>query len=167
MTNEEMKQKFDELYNYMATSNNVTYMRVFGNVHKEMMDWFIANKPELAQEWIEKLCSIKWNNYLTAKEAEKIVASMNPKAPWSRDAWKQAMDSLGFVVEEEPYYNSCALWVVMNMVYSDSANSIASIIGVPLAEVSEEQMIKAVQALSVDKLCDADGRFNVRSYFGL
>lgn len=162
-----MKQKFDELYNYMASSNKVEYMRAFGIVQHEMMDWMIANKPELAQEWIEKLCAIKWDNYLTTKEAEKIVASMNPKAPWARDVWKQAMDSLGFAKEEEPCYNSCALWVVMNMVYSDSANSIAAIIGHPLADIPAEQMIKAVHALAVDKLKDADKRFSVRSYFGL
>ena len=74
MTTDEMKKKFWELYPYMATSENVAYMRAFGNVHKEMMDWMIANKPDLAQEWIEKLCSIKWKNYLTQKEAEKIVS---------------------------------------------------------------------------------------------
>ena len=45
MTSEEMKKKFWELYQYMATSENVAYMRAFGNVHKEMMDWMIANKP--------------------------------------------------------------------------------------------------------------------------
>lgn len=60
MTADEMKKKFTELYQFMASSENVAFMRVFGNVHKEMMDWFIANKPEIAEEWICKLESIKW-----------------------------------------------------------------------------------------------------------
>ena len=167
MTAEEMKNQFNQLYQLMATSNNVAYMRAFGNVHKEMMEWFIANKPELAQEWLDKLESIRWRNYLTQKEAEKIVNSMSPKAPWSRDAWKQAMDSFGLTIEEVPYYNSCALWVVMNMVYSDSANSIAKIMGMPLNDVPAEQMVKAVYSLALDKLKDEDMVFNIRAYFGL
>ena len=79
----------------MAMSHDVENMRTFGNVHKEMMEWMIQNKPDLAQEWIGKLESIKWCNYLTPKEAEKIVSEMVPKAPWSREAWKNAMQSLG------------------------------------------------------------------------
>ena len=167
MNQEQMKEKFDSLYNYMASSTNVAYMHTFGNVHKEMMAWMIQNKPDLAQEWIEKLCSIKWRNYVTQKEAEKIVSEMNPKAPWSRDAWKQTMESLDLALEEEPYYNSCALWVVMNMIYSDSSKSIASIIGKTLQEIPTEQMVNAVHSLALDKLKDADSRFNIRKYFNL
>lgn len=162
-----MKKKFNELYQIMATSENVDFMRVFGNVHKEMMNWFIANKPEAAEEWLCKLESIKWHNYLTPKEAEKIVAAMKPTAPWSRDAWKTTLDKMGIVTSEEPYYNSCALWTTMNMIYSDSAQSIADIIGKPLAEIPAEQMVKAVHSLAIDKLKDADHRFHIRSYFGL
>ena len=62
MTQEEMKKEFHALYNKMANSNEVAYMHVFGQVHKEMMEWFIQNKPELAQEWLDKLESIKWKN---------------------------------------------------------------------------------------------------------
>lgn len=167
MTADEMKKKFTELYQFMASSENVAFMRVFGNVHKEMMDWFIANKPEIAEEWICKLESIKWHNYLTTKEAEKIVAAMKPTAPWAREVWKSALDKMGIVTQEEPYYNSCALWVTMNMIYSDSAQSIADIMGKPLADVSAEQMVKAVHALALDKLKDVDHHFNIRSYFGL
>lgn len=166
-TPEQMKEQFNELYTLMANSNNVEFMRTFGNVHKEMMNWFINNKPEAAEEWLCKLESIKWHNYLTPKEAERIVAAMKPEAPWKRDVWKQTMDSLGIVTEEAPYYNSCALWTTMNMVYSDSAHSIADIIGKPLAEIPAEQMVKAVHSLAIDKLKDVDHRFNIRTYFGL
>ena len=167
MTQEELRNKFDDLYKMMASSTNVEFMRTFGNVHKEMMDWMIQNKPDLAAEWVEKLCSIKWRNYLTQKEAEKIVTSMKPEAPWKRDAWKQAMESMEIMTEEEPYYNSCALWAVMNMVYSDSSKSIAAIIGTPLNEIPAEQIVDAVHSLALDKLKDQDQRFNVRKYFGL
>ena len=167
LTQQELREKYAMLYEYMATSQKTEYMKAFGHVMNEMMEWIIANKPELAQEWIEKLCSIKWNNYLTQKEADAIVAKMNPKAPWSRDAWKRALEDMGIPTEEEPYYNSCALWVVMNMVYSDSANTIAKLMEVPLQEIPQQQMVKAVHAFAIDKLIDEDGVFSVRRYFGL
>ena len=160
MTPEEMKKKFWELYQYMATSENVAYMRAFGNVHKEMMEWMIANKPDLAQEWIEKLCSIKWKNYLTQKEAEKIVSDMEPKAPWSREQWKQAMTQHDFELEHAPCYNSCALWATMNMIMSDSSDTLSKY-------VDDANLFKAVHDLAVDKLKDKDGVFNIRSYFGV
>ena len=162
-----MKEKYIELYNYMANSQNTAYMKVFGHTMTEMMDWFIVNKPDIAEEWLCKLESIKWNNYLTPKEADKIVSSMNPKAVWSKEVWKQAMDNLGIATEETPCYNSCSLWVLMNAVYSDSSHTIADIMGKPLAEIPAEKMIRAVHALSIDKLKDADKHFNIRSYFGI
>lgn len=155
------------LYDYMATSRKPKYMKVFGSVMNDMMGWFIANKPEMANDYVERLCAIKWKNYLTTGEAEQIVSKMVPKAPWSRDVWRSNIVSLGLEEEEEPYYNSCALWVAMNMVYSDSAHSIAKIMGMTLGEVSDEDMINAVHALALDKLKDVDGVFDIRAYFGL
>ena len=163
-----MKEKYVRLYNYMAASDNTEYMKAFGDTMKEMMDWMIANKPEEAQEWIDKLCAIKWNNYLTPREAESIVANMNPKAPWAMPVWRQAMNNLGITTEVEPSYNSCALWVVMNMVYSDHAETLATKVwGKPLAEIPAETIVKTVYALAIDKLLDKDRVFNVRKYFGV
>ena len=160
MTQEEMKKEFSALYNMMASSQEVAFMRTFGNVHKEMMDWFIANKPEVAQEWIEKLESIRWKNYLTPKEAEKIVAGMTPKAPWSREQWKQAMEQSGFDLECEPYYNRCALWVTMNMLMSDSSETMSKY-------VDSANLFNLVHDLAVDKLMDKDKVFNIRRYFNV
>ena len=166
MSANEMREKYAMLYDYMANSNKTKYMKAFGNVMNDMMDWMIANKPDLAMDEIEKLESIKWNNYLTTNEAEEIVANMIPKAPWSREVWSQAMDSLGFPKEEEPYYNSCALWTTMNMIYSDSAHTIASIMGkTAIEEVPKEAMVKAAYGLAIDKLKDQDGVFEIRQYF--
>ena len=168
MNQEEMRKEFMELYDMMAMSHDVRNMETFGNVHKEMMEWMIQNKPDLAQEWIGKLESIKWCNYLTPKEAEKIVSEMVPRAPWSREVWKNAMQSLGLPMEEEPYYNSCALWVVMNQVYTDHAQTIAdNILKKPLAEIPADQLVPGIRALALDLLKDKDKNYCVRSYFGL
>ena len=160
MTQEEMKKEFDALYNMMASSNNIEFMRTFGQVHKEMFEWFLANKPELAQEFLDKLESIRWKNYLTQKEAEKIVSKMEPKAPWTREQWKAAMEQYGYELEKEPCFNRCALFVTMNMIMSDSSETLAKY-------VESDKLFKSVHDLAVDKLTDKDGVFNIRHYFGL
>ena len=160
MNQEEMRNEFYSLYDMMANSNKVENMHTFGQVHKEMMEWFIANKPELAQEWLEKLQSIKWKNYLTPKEAQKIVDGMNPSAPWSRDQWRAAMKEHGFELDKEPYYNRCALWTTMNMIMSDSGNTLKKY-------VDDANLFKAVYDLAIDKLEDKDSVFNIRHYFSL
>ena len=159
-----MKQEFLELYDMMANQHDVKYMRVFGDVHKEMMDWFIANKPELAQEWLDKLEAIKWHQYLTPKEAEKIVAGMDPAGPWSRDTWKKAMESFGLPMEDAPYYNSCAIWVEMNKIYSDFGAEIAALIGKPLSP-TDKDIISACYRLALKNLRDKDGVYEIRKYF--
>ena len=92
---------------------------------------------------------------------------MNPKAPWNRDQWKSAMDSLGLAKEYEPYYNSCALWVTMNKVYTNSSETISRIMGVGLDEVPQDKMIKAVYNLALDDLCDMDSKVSIRHVYGL
>ena len=160
MTPDEMRKEFLALYNMMANSTNVNFMHIFGQVHKEMMEWMIANKPDAAKEWLDKLNSIRWNNYLTPKEAEKIVSEMKPSAPWSREKWQDAMTQHGYKMEEEPYYNSYALWVTMDMIMSDSSETIEKYVG-------NDKLFNAVHDLAVDKLCDEDKKFSIRHYFSL
>jgi hypothetical protein len=160
MTAEEMRQEFYALYNMMANSDKVENMHTFGNVQKEMFEWFVANKPELAQEWLWKLSSIKWKNYLTPKEADKIVADMNPKAPWGRDQWRATMEQHGYDLEHEPCYNQYALFVTMEMIMSDSQETLKKY-------VADDKLFDAVYELAVDKLTDKDMNFNIRHYFGL
>ena len=160
MTAEEMRNEFNSLYNLMANSNKVEFMHIFGMVHKQMFDWFLTNNPELAMQWLEKLEAIKWKQYLSPKEAEEIVSRMEPKAPWSREQWKQAMEQHGFELEKEPCYNKCALWAVMNMEMSDSSQTLSKYIG-------GDELFNAVHDLAVDKLTDKDGNFNVRKHWNL
>lgn len=165
MDTKELKEKYHSLYEYMAVSNEPKYMMMFGSVMNEMMDWMIDNKPEAASEWIDKLCSIKWKNYLTRKEAEKIVSEMVPKAPWNYATWETTMESMGMETEEPPCYNSYALWVTMNMIHSDDGESIAEIKGVPLAQIPAEQLVRIIHRLAMNKLKDKDGVFCIRRYF--
>ena len=160
MNASELKSAYNDLYGYMANSKDPANMHAFGKVMTEMYNWYADNKPDAANEWLEKLSAIRWKNYLTPKEAEKIVAEMDPKAPWSRDQWRQAMEQYGFKLEEEPYYNRCALWVTMNMIMSDSSETIAKY-------VNNGDLFKIVHDLAVDKLTDHDNKFMIRHYFGV
>jgi hypothetical protein len=157
---EEMSQKYRELYERMAGSKNPENMKLFGRVMSEMMAWLIFNKPDMAQEWIEKLEAVKWNNYLTPKEADKIVVGMEPKAPWTRDQWRQAMEQNGYALEQEPCYNRCALYTAMQMIMSDSSETLSKYVG-------NGDLFPMVHDLAVDKLTDKDNVFNIRRYFGV
>lgn len=161
-----MKNEFYALYNMMASSNKVEFMHVFGQVHKEMMEWMIANKPELAQEWLEKLESIRWNQYVTPKEADVIVAKMQPKGAWPREVWKQTMESFGLPLEEAPCYNRCALYVEMNKIYSDFGEEIAALLGKPL-NANDSDIISACYKMALKNLKDKDHVYDIRKYFSL
>lgn len=166
MNTQELKDRYTGLYDYMAQSRDPKNMKAFGRVMTEMMDWLIANKPDVAEEMIDKLEAIKWQQYLTPKEAEKIVAGMDPKAPWSRDTWKSAMEGFGLPLEDAHYYNRCALWAEMNKMYSDFGDEIAGLLGKPLTP-NDKDIITACYKMALKTLRDKDGVYNIRSYFGL
>ena len=161
-----LKEKYSELYNMMAQSQNPKNMKVFGNVMNEMMDVMIQKMPAEAEEMIDKLEAIKWKQYLTPKEAEAIVAKMDPKAPWTRDAWKSAIESFDLPLEEQPAYNRCALWVEMNKIYSDFGDNIAEMLGKALAP-NDKDIITACYKLAMKNLKDKDGVYNIRKYFSV
>lgn len=159
MDAKELKEKYYELYDYMAQSKDPKNMKTFGHVMNEMFEWFVANKPDAAQSWIEKLESVKWKNYLAPSEADKIVAAMKPQAPWMRDQWNAAMEKSGYEKEEWPCFNKCALYTTMNMIMSDSSNTLSKYME------DEGDLFAFVHDLALDKLHDADGRFSIREYF--
>ena len=159
-----MKDRYMGLYDYMAQSRDPKNMKAFGCVMTEMMDYLVANKPDVAEEMIDKLEAIKWHQYLTPKEAEKIVAGMDPKAPWTREQWKGAMESFGLPLEEAPFYNRCALWVEMNKIHSDFGEEIAALLGKPLS-ASDKDIISACYKMALKNLKDKDGIYDIRKYF--
>ena len=165
MTQQEMKTKFDDLYNYMSASNEPKYMMLFGEVMKEMMDWMISNKPDQAEQWIETLCSIRWDQYLSKNEATKICNSMSPKGAWSYDTWKNAMQSLGLESENKYAFNDYALWIVMNSIHSDNGTVLAELLGIAPTDVTNSDYIRTIHRMAKNMLQDADGVYNVRDYF--
>jgi hypothetical protein len=164
MTKQEMTDKFGMLYGMMASSNDVKQMHTFGEVMKRMMAWFIENKPEAAEEFIEELCSIKWRQYLTRNEATEIVRGMKPEAPWDYSTWEKAMEAMRLEKEREGVFNRYALWVAMNQIYTDFGDSIARMMGEPLAKIPAETLVPFVHDMAVSLLTDPDGKYCIRAY---
>lgn len=165
MTQTEMKDKFEALYNYMASSNEPRYMKLFGEVMVEMMDWMIKNQPTAAEQWIETLCAIKWEQYLTKSEALTVFNTLKPKGAWALDIWRKAMEDLGLETEREYVFNCYSLWIVMNAIHSDNGAVIAGLLGIEPTDVTNPKYIKTIHRMAVNTLTDDDGFFDVRSYY--
>lgn len=171
MTKEQMIERYDELYIKMAGSKDVKNMHIFGSASTWVFKELAKVHPDMAENWLSHLEAVCWNNYLSDKEAmnigKRIINQDGTKGfHWNHDVFTKAVESLGGVVEEKPYYNSYALCVVANMVYSDHALSIAMDMGYNTAgEVPNEKMALSCYRKAVEKLKDIDGGFQVRKYF--
>ena len=166
METKDIMSKFDELYGMMASSTNVKYMHTFGDTMRCMMNDMAAKHPELAQEYLDKLCAIKWKNYLTKNEALDIIGKMNPEATWNMQGWLDEMEKLGLCMEDKPYYNDYALYVAMNQVVSDHGCTIAKILGKDdVKDIDTEHLVKYANHLALDLLKDKDGVYDIREYF--
>lgn len=159
-----MKEEFKELYDFIIHSNDEEKMHVLGKVTKDMMCKFIESYPQQAREYLDMLQSVKWHNYVTAREAESVIANMKPKPLWTRTVWESTMSKHEIPMSEEPYYNASALYLTMCMISSDSGETIQSLIG---QNADAEKIFKVIYKFALDKLKDKDGVFDIRKYFGI
>ena len=165
MEQKDMMNVFDRLYNKMAASKDPRNMQVFGKTMRCMMKDISERNPEMAMEYLDKLEAVNWRNYLSRTEAANIVAGMEPNGCWSMDSWEEIARSREICMEEMPYYNKWALYTAMNMVFSDSAHSIAKIAGKDLKDIPDERMFDYLYMIALDKLKDTDRMFDIRAYF--
>ena len=157
-----------KLYNYIVNSEDPEKMHVLDQVVKSMMNRFIESYLQRACEYLDTLQAVKWCNYLTAKEAEQIVANMQPKPLWNRTTWEGMMTNLGLSMQDEPHYNQEALYVTVQMICSDDAETLMSYLGMQdMNNGNRETLFKLVYKLALNKLCDKDKMFNIREYFKL
>jgi len=162
-----MKEEFKRIYDYIINSEDEEKMKVLGNVTKSMMMRFIENYPQQAREYIDKLQSVKWHNYVTAKEADAVVSQMDPKPMWSRAVWDGTMQSMGLSKSSEPFYNEDALYLTMAMICSDSGETLKDLLHIEDTKAPSEALFRAIYRLALNKLRDKDKVFNIRNYFGL
>lgn len=162
---EGIRERYLELYEDMAKSGMPEKMKVFGEAEKWAFGKMLETSPKTAEQWVDKLEAMNWNNYLSKAEADEIVAKFinqdgSRGAHWSYDAFKNAVESLGGKMSEEPFYNCWALWVVANMLYSDHVQSVSLF-------VPKEDLPKVFYTMAVEKLKDRDRPRFVRHYFGV
>lgn len=164
-TNEEILNRYKHLYSLMARSEDSDIMNVFGKAEQ----WAFARMLEIsaddAKRWLEKLEPTEWNNYLSREEANQIVSSFVNQdgtrgAHWSYESVKQEVEKNGWDISDEPYFNCYALWVTMNMIYSDHSISLSEYIG-------EDELVKFIYKMSTEKLRDRDRERFIRDYFDL
>lgn len=170
-TRKEIVERYHELYNKMVSGKDPKNMMVFGESEKYMFELLAESHPELAENWLSHLEAVCWNNYLSETEASNIAMSMKnidgtSGFHWTCDVFSRAVESLGGILEESPYYNSYALCVVANMIYSDMSDSIAEDMGYKtIMEVPNEKMALSCYKKAVSFLKDKDDVFKVRKYF--
>lgn len=171
MTTEQMIDRYNYLYALMKESKDVKNMKIFGEAEKYMFREVAKVHPEMARNWLAHIEATEWNNYLDESEAVNIGKTMINEDGvqgfhWSHDTFVSAVKQLGGIPEEKPFYNSYALCVTANMIYSDMAYSIAEDMGYKKpSEVPNEKMALSCYRKAVAYLKDKDMNFHVRHYF--
>lgn len=159
---------FMSLYDTMAQSADRANMEIFGTAAKKMFRLTVNEHPDVAGEWLEMLRPISYNNYLSRAEADEIVSGLinidgSPAPKWPYAKWEEMMNAAGLQLEEKPYYNKCALWVTMNMLFSDFAEAIAE----TMRHLPDRELPGLYHRLALAKLKDPDRKHFIRHYFNL
>lgn len=176
MTTQEILERFALLYDEMEGSKDIAKMRHFGTGFKQMFEEIAYKDPKVAMTTLEYLAAMEYNNYVSVAEAieeashfvndDMIIkgASMPSRgARWSMDTAKAFLTQRGIATEEKPYYNWPALWLTMNMIYSDFADTLAEL----LNDKEGDKIAVASYKMAVKKLKDLDRQHFIREYFEL
>lgn len=171
MEREQLINRYNELYDKMKSSRNVKYMQIFGEAEKYMFGELASAHIDIAERWLSHLEPVCWNNYLSDKEAVNIGRTIENQDGskgfhWDYHVFTNVVKQLGGKLEEKPYYNSYALWVVANTIYSDHAESIAEDMGFQGSmNVPNDKMALSCYKKALEKLKDVDNEDFVRDYF--
>lgn len=160
-----MKERYHHLYEDMASASEPEKMKTFGNAEMWVFEKLTESHPELAERWLEKLEAGAWHNYVSPHEYEEVCMNIQNSddtmgGHWTFNEIMSAVVALNGVVEEAPYYNSYALALTMNMLYSDHNETVKTY-------VREDDIVPFYYSLAVEKLNDKDREHFVRPYFGL
>ena len=171
MNTQELKERYKHLYDAMKQSKSVENMQVFGRADNYFFDWHAENNPSMAKKWLEMLEPVVWNNYLTADQAQELAAQIvnqdGTKGPhWPMDTFFSVVSKSGGSIEDEPYYNRYALWLVANAHYSDFAKSTSEDMGYQTVdEVPLEKMALSMYKKAVESLKDVDRSHYIANYY--
>lgn len=171
MNAEQLKTRYAYLYDLVMSSKSVEKMVIFGNAEHYVFDKLASSSPSMAKEWLEMLEAVCWNNYLSESQAEyianKIINQDGSHGPyWSMETFFNVVPKLGGKLEEEPYYNRHALWLVANAHFSDFAKSTSEDLGYQsISDVPAEKMALSMYKKAVESLKDADRKHYITDYY--
>ena len=173
------KEMSDLFRSYMATAveaKEPAKMQVLATTYTDLFDKVVEAHPELAAATLAMLAPIEYNNFVTPEEAaataakfindDKMVSGASEPskgAHWPMEVLKSFLTSRNLPLEEKPYYNWPALWLTVNMIYSDFADTLADTLG----SKDNERLATAAYKFAVKKLKDLDRPSFIREYFEL
>lgn len=176
MTAQELKTLYEGYYKEAVESKDPAKMLVLGGVTTRLFNEMADRHPDIAQREVEALEAMNYHNYVTSAEASEIASKLvnddkavtgssepSKGAHWSMTTTKDFLTSRNIPLEDKPYYNWYALWLTMNMIYSDFADEIVELIG----EKNGEKIAVASYKMAVKKLKDLDRPHFLREYFEL
>ena len=157
--------RFNLINDAVISSRDNEKMKLANDVfHKtlcKLADYDLSEAKSIVDCYEGKL---KYNNYLSEKEAKEIVSRFKSGSfngpMWSDDVLFRTVSSLGKSVEEEPFYNKWALYAVMNM-YASDHNDVLS----DLAEGNDSKYATISYRFADSTLKDLDRPKWVRKYF--
>lgn len=176
MTTQDLKARYDELYHTMKESKDVANMRTFGEAFTRLYNKVAEVHPDLAMATLNLLESINYNNFVTAEDATELAGKFinadktltgapegSKGAHWRMDEAKAFLTSRNLPTEEKSYYNWPAIWLTMNMIYSDYADTLVEVLGTK----DGEKIATTCYKFAISKLKDPDRPRFIRSYFSL
>lgn len=172
----ELKTQYDKLYATILGSKDVSQMRHLGAAFTAMFHKAADSYPDLAISTLEFLSGIEYHNFVTPNEATSVASHFinddtmitgsgapSKGAHWSMDALKGFLSQNGIPLEDKPHYNWPALWLTVNMIYSDYANAFVELFG----SKDNEYIAQSSYKFAVKKLEDLDRPHFIREYFHL
>ena len=176
MTQQELITRYNELYAQLSQSKDVKNMHIFGDAFSRVFKKMAEMHPDIAASTLNLLSAIEFNNFASEAEASAVAAKFlnadkvitgaaeESKGPhWIMDEMKAFLQSRNLPVEEKPYYNWPALWLTVNMIYSDYADTLVEVLGTK----DSEKLATTCYKLALRKLKDPDRPSFLREYFSL
>lgn len=169
MNKDEILYKFGVLLDETVAENDKENLSVSYAMFKKAICLLAAVDAKQACEFVE--CfegTLKYYNYLTESEAEKVVNSFINQDDSRGPKWDDPnelfsrIEEMGGQVEVEPHYNKWALYVTANKFSSDQHSVITKWVG-----GDKDKYLEACYELAVTQLEDKDKLNWVRWYFGV
>lgn len=182
-----LTEEFRNILNEIKTGDKGKDTDLLHSLLHKSFEGLASSEPRKAQTILEDFeGEMKFNNYLSEKEAREIVSYMvfdesgkRDSSPWEPERLFKEMkvtkpnsdlesdDLIGddsCYMDVQPYYNRWALWVTMNKYYADNYYALKKWVE-EKGRVPDLQ--RACYDFAVEQLMDQDKPRWVRWYFGL